>query len=311
MKRNLFSTTTYPVWVSGLYVVIVLFNNFMGLIKNPPYPEIILGVLFLIALDIPQQVESRKALSKILTGDLHEKFEKIDELMEKHKEHFQDKLNQTGDLMKDHFGDITDLIKSDNIGVITEIEQTRVFRDFIGDVYYAYNSPMEYELEKIDERMDFHVKRYSNPNFKMAHYYYPILSSPDKKFVKEWMNGIYAFYKILNNDKRLTSEQKNKITFYVPKNDVIYSSNFEITYFIGKTLSAGRQEREEAVVYIHNNIFMELDARRPKVMFIIYRENLIGMLHQHKKATTGNMIPKYGIDEFLEYLNEKLDFGYE
>lgn len=310
MKKILSNLTFYPIWVALVGLIFNLWNTYSSQFPNVKSEYVITVALFIIVLDIPFQFSSRINLRADLKKDIQSSFRATDQLVKGHQNVLQNKFETLDRLMKDHFGDITDLIKSDNIGVITEIEQTKVFRNFVGDVYYAYNSPMEYELEKIDERMDFHVKRYSDPKFKMAHYYYSIFSSSDKNIVKEWMEGVYAFYSKLSNDERLTLEQKMKLTFYVPDKDVIYSSNFEITYFIGKTFSAGRQERDEAVVYVHNDIFMELDTRRPKVMFIIYRENLIRMLLQHRKATTNNMIAIQGIDNFLEYLKKKLCFYY-
>lgn len=187
-------------------------------------------------------------------------------------------------------------------GLITEIEATKVFNNYIGKNYFAYNAPLQYELENLNERIEYHINRYKNSNFEMAHYYYPIFATKDTKLRNIWMRGVYDFYDELNKCKRLSSQEKQKITFYVPKEDCSFSVNSDITYFIGK-----KSRGHEAVVYIHNSAFMDLYGRRPTAMIVINDEKKIEDLRRHRTDTTrGKMDTLVGIDNFLGYLKKRL-----
>ncbi len=223
-----------------------------------------------------------------------------------------DQLNQRGTLDKlrvDIISEIRnidvktlELIRNDQSGVITEIARTRVFDDFIGEEYYAYNAPLQYENESLKDRLEFHVKRYKNQNFRIAHYYYPIFSLPDKNIAREWMEGVRDFYQNLSNDNRLTKDEKKKVTFYVPSPQYVLSTASNITYFIGE-----KYRGYEAIVYIHNDVFMDIQGKRPKVMLKIYNDKMIDLLRQHRTDTTRkNMNKIIGIEDFLKYLEVEL-----
>ena len=278
MKRSLItylvSNYTPVQWTSLAVVCLSVIGAFSGLLPLGSWSiSIISAVLFIIALDCLQQEKARITLKKELLNEFHGKF-----------------------------NEITDLMKMDSVGIITEISQTKVFRDFFGEHYHAYNAPMQYELDDLEERIKFHIARYQDHNFKMAFYYYPIFSLQEPDELQKWMQGIYQFYFRLYNDSRLTTDQKLKVTFFVPKQSSNHLSDYNITYFMGKT-SRGN----EAVIYIHNNIFMDLNRRNPKVMFIIYSEKLMHWLLTHRRDTTHGMIEIIGIKPFLDYLEGRLD----
>lgn len=116
------------------------------------------------------------------------------------------------------------------------------------------------------------------------------------------MEGVREFYQNLSNDKRLTNDEKKKVIFYVPGPQYVLLPASNITYFIGE-----KYRGYEGIVYIHNDVFMDIQGKRPKVMFRIYNEKMIDLLRQHRTDTTKrNMNKIIGIEDFLKYLEQEL-----
>ena len=103
-----------------------------------------------------------------------------------------------------------EIVRNGKAGLITEIKATQVFNDYVGKNYYAYNAPLQYELENLNERIEFHINRYKDYNFEMAHYYYPIFATKDINLRNNWMRGVYDFYKQLANCSYLDDKEKKK-----------------------------------------------------------------------------------------------------
>jgi hypothetical protein len=274
---------SYGFWVALISFFLSLINDFGSnfLFLHGRETNLILLVIIVITINQLNQRESLDKLREDIILEVHSIDAKTSELIAKTSE----------------------LVRNDRAGVITEVAITRVFDDFIGEEYYAYNAPLQYENESLKDRLEFHIKRYKNDGFKMAHYYYPIFSLSDKDSAKEWMEGVRDFYQNLNNNNnRLTRDEKQKVTFYVPTGQYTFSPASNITYFIGK-----KHGGYEAIVYIHNDIFMELQGKRPKIMFRIYDDKMIDLLRQHRTDTTKrNMNRIIGIEDFLKYLEEEL-----
>jgi hypothetical protein len=67
----------------------------------------------------------------------------------------------------------------------------------------------------------------------------------------------------------------------------------------------------EAIVYIHNEIFMDIQRRKPKIMLTIYDDKVIELLRDHRADAITRNMPRIqriiGIDDFLTYLQEELE----
>jgi hypothetical protein len=237
---------------------------------NGKESSLILGLITLIAID---QFAQRNSIFEV-RDDVMSKIKDMNDINNKRSEAFQ---NQKA-------------------GIVTEIEDSRVFEDFVGEEYYAYNAPLQYEAANIDSRLRFHIERYKNQDFRRAYYYYPIFAHPDRTTARNWMRGVGQFYDRLRGTGLLTIEELDKIRFYVPNSQYRFDSKSDITYFTGI-----RRSGEKAIIYIHNDIFMNLSTRNPKAMLIVYDQAMIQLLRDHRMDTTTNM-SELDITGFLNYL---------
>lgn len=185
-----------------------------------------------------------------------------------------------------------EILKKEKAGLIADIGTVKVFEDFVGNDYFAYNAPLQYEIEDLSSRIEFHIGRYKNPRFERAYYYYPIFASEDEATKKDWILGVKKFFTQLS--ERLSEEEKKKITFYVPDDQYKLKPSSNITYFFGESSQGAK-----AVVYIHNFAFMDMEGKIPKRMLVIYDEKTIDDLRLHRTITTKNMEHIEGIDNFL------------
>ena len=107
---------------------------------------------------------------------------------------------------------------------------------------------------------------------------------------------------------QLTENEKKKIIFYIPTKQYDFSPALNISYFIGK-----KNRGFEAIVYIHNEIFMDIQRRKPKIMLTIYDDKVIDLLRDHRadaitrKRNKPRIQTIIGIDDFLTYLQEELE----
>lgn len=191
------------------------------------------------------------------------------------------------------------LIK-EKIGLITEIDSTDIFKGFIGE-YIAFNDPLQYSSKSREARIKLHIERYQDDTFKKISYYYPIFNHPDIAWRDDWFRNVKEFWKIIDKHKELDEEQKEKIKFFVPKNsDPKYSHTSEIAYFVGRKVTG-----LQAIVYLYNRAFMDMELNISKRMLVIYDEETINEIECHIREEVKNMQPAKNIKEFLEYLNQK------
>lgn len=289
----------YSLWAAIVGFSLSIINDFGDYIPFLKGHEIDLILLVIIVIT-GDQLNQRGSLE----GFKSEVISAVQNIDSKHLELKQELISEIRNI------DIKTLevIRNERIGIVTQISIARIFDDFVGDEYYAFNAPLQYENENLGDRLQFHVRRYKNVNFKVAHYYYPIFSCPDKRVVREWMAGINGFYQNLMAHGQLTENEKKKIIFYIPTKQYDFSPALNISYFIGK-----KNRGFEAIVYIHNEIFMDIQRRKPKIMLTIYDDKVIDLLRDHRAdaITSTRNKPRIqtiiGIDDFLTYLQEELE----
>lgn len=119
-----------------------------------------------------------------------------------------------------------------------------IFDGFTGE-YHAFNAPLSLEASKLEYHVNIHVNRYKNPEFKVAHYYYPILSSMPSTKKEVWVKNIYKLFQKVAS--KLNDEEKAKLKFYVPKTENKIAYTQLATYFYGE-----RMKTEVCIMYLHN-----------------------------------------------------------
>jgi len=266
----------YSIWAGLLSSLLSIVNDFSGvfLFLNGKESSLILLVIILIAIE---QFNQRNSIVEV-----------------------------RNDVMSEIRGINTktlDMFNNQQAGIVTEIEDSMVFEDFVGEEYYAYNAPLQYEAANIDNRLRFHIERYKNEQFKKAHYYYPIFACGDENgsLARNWMRGVRNFYDRLLRTNSLTKKELNKISFYVPDYQYTFKNKSNITYFLGM-----KRSREQAIIYIHNDVFMNLSTRNPKAMLIVYDKQMIELLREHRRETTSTNMRELDITGFLNYLNTQM-----
>ncbi|MBX2809233.1 MAG: hypothetical protein KTR20_11440 [Cellvibrionaceae bacterium] len=179
-----------------------------------------------------------------------------------------------------------------------------LFDGFDKGDYYAVNAPLQFEQHnELRRQVDIHSDRYQSPEFKQAHYSYPIFNSLNSEEKRKWITGILDFLETLSKSEAgLSKKDKNKITFYIPKEATQTFTNNKCSYFIGSKVGVS-----QCIAYLHIKPFIDFELRKPNSVLVIYNTTVINEIKDIVFAENRDMRKIQGIDEFIKFCKKQIE----